>query len=150
MTTTDTLLLILTCIVGLGGFLALVPWAITRLKSNEQGYPYEKQVEAIVLPYATKAVGLAYKASEYFMKMAGAKLSGLDKKAVADRFYFQLPPGVKALITKDQFSEFVQQAYDEMLAQWANLGEQVGKAYSEWSRENGPVATNQDEITLTK
>lgn len=116
---------------------ALGAWAIPKLRDEKQGYPYEEQIESLVLPYASRAVMLAYEMAERAFQETGKVMSGLDKKAIADEVYRYLPEQVKRFVTSEAWSEFVQQAYDGARNLGLQFWQGFEKEFEKWKAENG-------------
>ncbi len=115
--------------LGLTVIIALIVFTILVklyefFKNKKQNYPYEDEIEEIVLPFVYRGIFSAFKASEYFVDKFGNRLDGVDKKKLADSLYDLLPFSicvkgvtipVKKLVDEEKFSSLVQSKYDEFL-----------------------------------
>jgi len=128
---------------GLG--VAAIAWLYPILKNQEQGYPHEAEIEAALLPYALKAIAIAYKMSEDAMDDIGERMRGLDKKAIADTLYELLPPVIggipvgiiKTFVSREKFEELVQKAFDGAMSLYELNQEKFAELYKEWLKDNG-------------
>ena len=82
--------------LGLTVIIALIVFTILVklyefFKNKKQNYPYEDEIEEIVLPFVYRGIFSAFKASEYFVDKFGNRLDGVDKKKLADSLYDLLP-----------------------------------------------------------
>ena len=101
---------------------ALGAWGYPKLKKEKQGYLYEAQIEAMLLPWLFKAIAGAYKLSESASEEIGERLTSLDKRAVADGLYDILPDMigtipvgmVKMAIGRERFAVLVGLAFEEL------------------------------------
>lgn len=119
-----------------GLLLAIGARVIPKLRDEEQGYPYEDSIEKLVLPYAARAVMLAYEMAERALQETGQVMGGVDKKAVADDVYRYLPDHLKRWVSPDAWSEFVQQAYDGARNLGLTFWKGFEKEYDRWKAEN--------------
>ncbi|MGD2205592.1 MAG: hypothetical protein PVH17_02325 [Anaerolineae bacterium] len=102
------------------GIFALLVYLYPKLKTEEQGYPLEAQIEAALLPLVFEAICSAYRMSEQAVDDVGARIRGLDKKKIADSIYRMLPDKigdfeltlVKNIIPQERFEQLVQDAFD--------------------------------------
>lgn len=135
--------------LALGGSLvALGGWLLPKLKSEEQGYPLEAQIEAALLPLAFQAICAAYRLSEQAMDEVGERLHGLDKKAIADQLYDLLPEQigkfplhlVKHLVSRERFEQLVQDAFARFDRDFVAFGDRYAELFAQWRQEyeNGP------------
>lgn len=78
-----------------------------KLAGEVQGYPYEKQIEELLIPLLDQAIIHAYKASETIADEIGQRLHGADKAAIAAGAYKLLPDTVQFLGQDFQWKEVV-------------------------------------------
>src|SRR5512136_149495 len=105
-------------LLGLGLLLGVIFYP--KLKNEKQGYPFENELEAALLPYLFQAICAAFKASQEMAAAGNEALDGLSKKAIADAVYDLLPDKIggipvgmiKLLVSRARFEELVQAAYD--------------------------------------
>src|ERR1044071_7581090 len=62
-----------------------------RLKTERQGYPFEAEIEAALLPVIFQGICSAYRLSENSMDNIQQRIKGADKKKIADSIYAMLP-----------------------------------------------------------
>jgi len=78
--------------------------------------------------FAYKAIVSAYRAADKTLDEFGVRLTGLDKKAIADRLYDMIPEEIKgidvrvikAIVNRQKFSEIVEDVFREVEAFYAN------------------------------
>lgn len=130
-----------TLIVSLAGgataglILAALAWAYPRLK-REQGYPYEVEIEGVVLPLVHQAVSAVYELTIKALKETGAELDAVDKRAIAAGVYRLLPAWTKQFVSQGQFAEWVQAAYDDGRNLMFQFEGYFADAYKRWKAEN--------------
>ena len=120
--------------------IALYSW----LKKSEQGYAYESEIEAALLPIIYNSISSAYKVSELAFDELGERLAGADKNALALAAYDMLPPSigrfpvglVKGLISREKFADLVQIAFDEFLEFYDDRHEDYVQLWLEWRASN--------------
>ena len=107
------------------------------LKVAHQGYPYEDEIEAALLPFLYEAIMAAYKASESLMDAVGERLHGADKAKVARLVYQMLPGAVsiagaswqwKEFIGEEKFARWLQARFDGFADWWDVAEEGILKA----------------------
>jgi len=94
-----------------------IPQILRRLDSDLPA----REVESIIRIWAMRAIIAGYKASEEALNTIDKKLSGADKKQIADSLYALIPDSihgydvsiVKRFIPKERFEVIVQDVYDE-------------------------------------
>ena len=98
----------------------------------KQGYPYEDEIEAALLPFLYQAIMAAYKASESLMDIVGERLHGVDKARVARLVYQMLPDAVsiagaswqwKEFVGEERFTRWLQARFD-IFADWWDMAEE--------------------------
>jgi hypothetical protein len=91
-----------------------------KLKNERQGYPFEAEIEAALLPLIFQGVCAAYRLSEKGIDEVHERWHNADKKKIADSIYGLLPAKigdfdlslVKRIVSRDRFEELVQDAFD--------------------------------------
>jgi hypothetical protein len=137
-------LALLGILAGAAGAVALGAYYYPRLKNEKQGYAYEAEIEALLLPWIFKAIAGAYKLSERASDELGMRIEGLDKKAIADAMYDALPKQignvplgmVKLVISRKRFAQLVQFAFDEFLKFYDSQETYYGHLYDQWVEDN--------------
>ena len=139
-----TLLVILVAlIVFVAGTAVIYPWLRKR-----QGYRFEDEIEAILLPFVYNAICGAYKLSELAIDEGLERLKGLDKKAIADAAYGMLPDTislgdgrvisiglVKQLVPPETWERWVQNAFDRFITWYASQDAHFEELFEEWKRD---------------
>ncbi len=130
--------------VGLG------VWLFPRLAREKQGYPFEAEVEAALLPVVFQGILAAYRTSERAMDEFATRIQGADKKNLADTIYNLIPDVivvqgkavpvgiVKSLVTKERFQEIVQTVFSEFDEQYTAHSERWDRLFDEWVLSNTP------------
>lgn len=116
----DPLVFVLGVIAVAFALFALGVKYLPKLKKEEQGYPFEVQIETLLLPYALQGIYSAYRVGEVAIDETHKRLQGADKKKIADSVYAMLPDTiggydislVKRLVPRERFEELVQDAFD--------------------------------------
>ena len=106
-------------LLGLGLLLGVIFYP--KLKNEKQGYPFENELEAALLPYLFQAICAAFKASQEMVAAGNEALDGVSKKAIADAVYDLLPAYVggipvgliKVVVSRERLQELAQAAYDK-------------------------------------
>ena len=115
------------------------------LRKEKQGYPYEDEIEDMILPLIYQAIFVGFKTSEEMLDRFGETLCGADKKRIAVLIYNLIPDvilvrgipiEVKKLISEEQFSIFIQKVYDEMIAFFMDYKETFVDMAEQWLQEN--------------
>ena len=131
-------------VVGAGAYVYPV------LRNKVQGYPYEPEVESVLLPMIYQAICAAYKLSEESARAGDELLDGVSKAAVANCLYDLLPATIrgipvgiiKTLVSRERFAQFVEQAYQNFDANYHLWLEDMDKAFEAWkeaNRQNSPI-----------
>ena len=135
-----SLLVLLSAFVVAAIIVVVGGWAYPKLKGQHQGYAYEKQIEALLLPFIYQAIFNAYKLSEHALDEVGRRLDGIDKKYVAGFLYDALPNKlgnvdiafIKLAISRERFTVLVQEAFDEMLEFYDSQEDHYAELFEEW------------------
>ncbi len=139
----QTLLTVLLTLAMAAATLGAGSWAYPRLKRDKQGYPYEDDIEAAILPFVYQAVLGAYRLSERAVDEAQRRMSGVDKKQIADDMYARLPAKlgsvpIKAWVSREQFATRVQDAFDEFDSFFLQFQGHFDRAFEDWASDTGP------------
>ena len=102
------------------GLFALGAVLYPRLKTEKQGYPFEAEIEAALLPIIFQGICSAYRLSEKSVDDVHQRIRGVDKKKIADSIYGMLPDKVgmfevilvKRIVSRERFEQLVQNAFD--------------------------------------
>ena len=126
------------------GIIALGVVLYPRLRSERQGYPFEAQIEAALLPLAFQGICAAYRLSEKGMDDCHQRLKGLDKQKIAKSIYAMLPDKignfdivlVKRIIPESRFNELVQNAFDHFDRFFVEHQTHFEDLFEKWKGEN--------------
>ena len=125
------------------GIFALLVILYPKLKTEEQGYPLEAQIEAALLPLMFEAICSAYRLSEQAVDEVGARIRGMDKKRIADSIYRMLPDKVgdfdlslvKSVIPQERFEALVQDAFDRFDRFFIEHQAHFDELFEQWKAE---------------
>jgi hypothetical protein len=140
-------LLVVLALVALGGgLMALGFWAYPKLRTETQGYPHEKAIEALLLPWIYNGILSAYKVSETAVDEIQQRIRGADKAGIAGALYDMLPAKignvpldvVKMAISRDRFAELVQAAFFEFDEFFEGKEADYEALLEEWLEANRP------------
>jgi hypothetical protein len=139
------LILVLAGIAISAGAFALGVWGYPKLKREEQGYPLEAEIEAALLPVIYDGICSAYRISEIGMDEVQRRLSGLDKKKVADSIYKLLPDNlggydltlIKRLVPPERFEQLVQDGFDRFDRFFVEHRAHFDQLVEQWKAEQG-------------
>lgn len=109
---------------------------VTWMRREKQGYPHEQKIEAMLLPWALRAIAAGYRASEYWLDVAQERLSGAEKKEWAAKFYFRLPESLRGAVSQDEFCRLVESAFAELESLLRSADDQLDDAFKKWYDEN--------------
>jgi hypothetical protein len=135
--------------VGIGlsaGLLALGVVLYPKLKSEQQGYPFEAAIEAALLPIIFEGICAAYRTSEKGVDELHQRIQGADKKKIADSIYRMLPDQVgdydlslvKNLITEERFQQLVQDGFDRFDRFFVQHQGHFDELFEQWKSGNAP------------
>jgi hypothetical protein len=128
------------------GVFALLVYFYPKLKTEEQGYPLEAQIEAALLPLVFEGICSAYRLSEQAVDDVGTRIRGLDKKKIADSMYRMLPDKVgdhdltlvKNIIPQERFVVLVQDAFDRFDRFFVEHQRHFDELFEAWKAEQQP------------
>lgn len=94
--------------------LALGAWAYPRLKREEQGYVFEDEIEAVLLPLIHDAVHTVHEMTiTRLREVGGAELSAEQKQVLfAELYRLIVPVDLKRFVSMEQWQEWGQAVYD--------------------------------------
>ena len=118
-----------------------------KLKSEKQGYPFEAEIEAALLPLIFEGISAAYRLSEKSVDEIQLRISGADKKKIADSIYRMLPEKIgnfdisliKRVVTQERFETLVQNAFDNFDRFFIEHQKHFDDLFEKWKVENQPV-----------
>ena len=121
----------------------------TWLKTRQQGYPLEAQIEQALLPIIFEGICAAYRLGEQAVDEGFERLKGADKKAIADSIYSMLPDKVgeydltlvKRIITKERFEQLVQDVFDRFDRFYIEHKAHFDELFEEWKAKQGLTST---------
>ena len=125
------------------GIFALLVILYPKLKTEEQGYPLEAQIEAALLPLMFEGICSAYRLSEQAVDEVGDRIRGMDKKKIADSIYRMLPDRVgdfdlslvKSIIPQERFEALVQDAFDRFDRFFIEHQAHFDELFEQWKAE---------------
>ena len=115
-----------------------------RLKTEKQGYPYEAEVEAALLPIIFEGICSAYRLSEQSVDNIHQRIKGADKKKIADSIYAMLPDKigifevvlVKRIVTRERFEQLVQDNFDRSDRFFVEHQKHFDDLFEKWKAAN--------------
>lgn len=129
------------------GLFALGVVLYPKLKTEQQGYPFEAAIEAALLPVIFQGISVAYRLSERGVDEVHQRLKGADKKNIADSIYALLPDKignfdlslVKRVVTRERFQRLVQDAFDRFDRFFVEHQTRFDELFEEWKADNVPA-----------
>lgn len=128
------------------GIFALLVFFYPKLKTEQQGYPLEAQIEAALLPLVFEGICSAYRISERAVDEVGSRIRGLDKKRIADSIYRMLPDRVgdfeltlvKNILPQQRFEALVQNAFDRFDRFFVQHQGHFDELFEAWKADQKP------------
>jgi hypothetical protein len=122
------------------GLFALGVVLYPKLKSERQGYPFEAEVEAALLPIIFQGICAAYRMSENSVDVIHLRITGVDKKKIADSIYAMLPDRigvfeltlVKRIVPQERFEKLVQDGYSRFDRFFVEHQAHFDKLFEQW------------------
>ena len=119
-----------------------------KLKSEKQGYPFEAEIEAALLPLIFEGICAAYRLSEKGVDDVQKRIKGPDKKKIADSIYQLLPDKigkfdltlVKNVVTQERFEVLMQNTFDNFNNFIDQHQKHFDDLFEKWKGENKPTA----------
>jgi len=138
--------IILGTIVGAFSLFIILVLLYNWLQSKRQGYPFEAQIEAALLPIIFYGICAAYRLGERAVDEGYERLRGADKKIIADSIYAMLPDRignfdltlVKSVITRERFEQLVQNAFDSFDRFYVEHKAHFDRLFEEWKKTHQP------------
>lgn len=127
------------------GLFALGVVLYPKLKTERQGYPFEAEIEAALLPVIFQGICSAYRLSEKSVDDIHQRLKGADKKKIADSIYGMLPEKigvfeivlVKRIVTQEHFEQLVQNVFDSSDRFFVEHQAHFDELFEKWKAANG-------------
>ena len=140
-------IMLLVGIAVTSGLFALGVVLYPKVKTEEQGYPYEAAIEAALVPIIFQGVCAAYRLSERGVDEVHQRLRGADKKHIADSIYAMLPEQVggfdlslvKRVVSQERFRELAQDAFDRFDRFFVEHQGHFDELFERWKAENVPA-----------
>lgn len=139
-------IIILGTIAGAFSLFIILVLLYNWLQSKRQGYPFEAQIEAALLPIIFYGICAAYRLGERAVDEGYERLRGADKKLIADSIYAMLPDKignfdltlVKSIITRERFEQLVQNAFDSFDRFYVEHKAHFDRLFEEWKKTHQP------------
>lgn len=140
-------IMLLVGIAVTSGLFALGVVLYPKLKSERQGYPFEAEIEAALLPHIFEGISAAYRLSEKGIDEIQMRVSGTDKKKIADSIYRMLPEKIgpfdinliKRVVSQERFETLVQNAFDNFDRFFIEHQKHFDDLFEKWKAENQPA-----------
>ncbi len=118
-----------------------------KLKTEKQGYPFEAEIEAALLPIIFQGISAAYRLSERGVDEMQLRIQGADKKPIADSIYRMLPDKignfdlslVKRIVPQERFEQLVQDAFDRFDRFFVEHQQHFDGLFEKWKSDNAPA-----------
>lgn len=118
-----------------------------KLKSEQQGYPYEAAIESALMPIIFQGICTAYRLSEKGVDEVRERIRGADKKKIADSIYAMLPDRVgdfdlalvKGSVTPERFAQLVQDAFDRFDRFFVEHQTHFDELFEQWKADQAPT-----------
>ena len=115
-----------------------------KLRFEKQGYPFEAQIEAALLPIVFEGICSAFRLSEKSMDDLQKRIRGADKQKIAISIYEKLPGKigpfdlvvVKKLVTQQQFEKLVQDTFENFDQFFTERQSHFDELFEKWKTEN--------------
>jgi hypothetical protein len=119
-------------------------YAYPKLKNEIQGYPHEAEIERALLPFIQNAIFSAFRLSEFAIDEVGKRMSGIDKRLLAETVYAILPNKIgsydivfiKRIVPKERFVQLIQDCYDQFLRYFNAQHAFFEAEFVKWARDN--------------
>ena len=129
------------------GLFALGVVLYPKLKTEKQGYPYEAEIEAALLPIIFQGICAAYRLNEQSVDAVHQRIKGADKKKIADSIYAMLPDKignfelalVKRIVTPERFVQLVQNGFDSFDRFFVEHQQHFDELFEQWKAGNAPA-----------
>ena len=129
------------------GLFALGVVLYPKLKTEKQGYPFEAEIEAALLPIIFQGICSAYRLSEKSVDDIHQRIRGIDKKKIADSIYGMLPEKVgvfevilvKRIVSRERFEQLVQDTFDRSNRFFVEHQAHFDDQFEKWKTANVSV-----------
>jgi hypothetical protein len=129
------------------GLFALGVVLYSKLKTEKQGYPFEAEIEAALLPLIFQGICSAYRLSEKSVDNIHQRIRGADKKKIADSIYAMLPNNigifkvvlVKRIVSQERFEQLVQNVFDSSDRFFVEHQAHFDELFEKWKVANANV-----------
>jgi len=146
---------ILIGVAVVNGLFALGIALYPKLKNERQGYPFEAALEAALLPIIFHGICAGYRLSELGVDEINQRLTGADKKKIADSIYQMLPDKVdgydltlvKRIVSQERFEQLAQDGFDRFNRFYVEHRAHFDDLFAKWKQENAPALTNANAET---
>jgi hypothetical protein len=126
------------------GLFALGVVLYPKLKAEKQGYLFEAEIEAALLPIIFQGICSAYRLSEKSVDDIHQRIRGVDKKKIADSIYGMLPDKVgvfevvlvKRIVSRERFEQLVQDAFNRSDRFFVEHQAHFDDLFERWKVEN--------------
>ncbi len=118
-----------------------------KIKNEKQGYPFEAEIEAALLPIIFQGISAAYRLSEQGVDELQLRIKGADKKKIAESIYSMLPEKIgnfdlsliKRIVPRERFEQLVQDAFDRFDRFFIEHQQHFDQQFEQWKTGNAPV-----------
>jgi hypothetical protein len=129
------------------GLFALGVVLYPKLRTEKQGYPFEAEIEAALLPIIFNGICSAYRLSEQSVDNIQPRIRGADKKKIADSIYAMLPDNigifkvvlVKRIVSQERFEQLVQNVFDNSDRFFVEHQAHFDELFEQWKTANANV-----------
>lgn len=126
------------------GLFALGVVLYPKLKTEKQGYPFEVEIEAALLPFIFQGICSAYRLSEKSVDNVHQRIKGADKKKIADSIYAMLPDKIgvfevviiKRIVSRERFEQLVQDTFDRSDRFFVEHQQHFDDLFEKWKAGN--------------
>ena len=129
------------------GLFALGVVLYPKLRTEKQGYPFEAEIEAALLPIIFNGICSAYRLSEQSVDNIHQRIHGADKKKIAGSIYAMLPDNigifkvvlVKRIVSQERFEQLVQNVFDSSDRFFVEHQAHFEELFEKWKAANVKV-----------
>jgi hypothetical protein len=126
------------------GLFALGVVLYPKLKTQQQAYPFEAEIEAVLLPLIFQGICSAYRLSEQSVDNIHQRIQGADKKKIAVSIYAMLPDKVgpfevvivKRIVSQERFEQLVQNVFDSSDRFFVEHQAHFDELFEKWKAAN--------------
>ena len=109
-------------VVAGAGLVLVLAILLYQFLRKEQGYPLEKELESVLMPYLHTLILGAFEEATEGLEVVEGRIESLDKEELAERVYNLLPSKIagydisliKSVFTEEQFEQMFFNAYDQV------------------------------------